>query len=99
MRYVAAVVFAVAAAPALAQDASGVLKRASTAMGADQLTTLRYAGSGTGGQFGQAYRPDKPWPKVNYSSYERQIDYGAGAMTESMVRSRAEPTGGGALPL
>ncbi len=84
---------------ALAQDAGGVLKRASAAMGADQVSTLRYSGSGTGGQFGQAYRPDKPWPKVNYSSYERQIDYAAGASSESIMRSRAEPTGGGALPI
>jgi len=84
---------------ALGQEAAAVLKRASTAMGADQVSTLRYSGSGTGGQFGQAYRPDKPWPRVNYSSYERQVDYAAGATSESMMRSRAEPTGGGALPL
>jgi glyoxylase-like metal-dependent hydrolase (beta-lactamase superfamily II) len=98
MRYLA-IAFLITSTAALGQEAAAVLKRASTAMGADQVNTLRYSGSGMGGQFGQAYRPDKPWAKVNYSTYERQIDYSAGAMGESMMRSRAEPTGGGALPL
>jgi len=81
------------------QDAAALLKRASAAMGADNLKTLRYTGSGSGGQFGQAYRPDKPWPKVNYPSYERLIDYRVPATVETVVRSRAEPTGGGAIPI
>ena len=82
-----------------AQDASSLLRKAATAMGADGLKTLRYTGSGTGGQFGQAYHPAKGWPKVNYSAYERQADYEAQATVEIVTRSRAEPTGGGAVPL
>jgi glyoxylase-like metal-dependent hydrolase (beta-lactamase superfamily II) len=91
--------FAVASSGALAQDAGALLKRAAASMGADDVKTLRYSGAGTGGQFGQAYRPDLPWPKVNYPSYERQIDYQAPATLEMVMRSRAEPTGGGAIPL
>jgi glyoxylase-like metal-dependent hydrolase (beta-lactamase superfamily II) len=82
-----------------AQEAASLLRKASAAMGADDLRTLRYAGSGSGGQFGQAFHPAKGWPKVNYPSYERQVDYPAQATVEIVTRSRAEPTGGGALPL
>lgn len=41
------------------EDAEGVLRRADQAMGATSLKTIRYAGSGTGGTFGQAYRPER----------------------------------------
>lgn len=79
-------------------EAAAVLKRAEAVMGAGGLKTLRYAGSGSAWQFGQAYKPG-PWPKLNVSSYVRFIDYEQGAWREDVVRSRAEPTGGGAVPL
>jgi glyoxylase-like metal-dependent hydrolase (beta-lactamase superfamily II) len=87
------------AVPAAAQDATALLKRASAAMGAEDLRTLRYAGSGGGASFGQAYRPGMAWPKLSYSSYERLLDYQAPASSEIVMRSRAEPRGGGAVPL
>ena len=96
---VTAFAFALAAVPAFSQDASAVLRRASSAMGADDLRTLSYAGSGTGGSFGQAFKPDTNWPKVNIARFSRQIDYRSGAMIEDSMRSRAEPTGGAALPI
>ena len=89
-----------AAAPLHAQDdAAALLRKAATAMGTENLKTLRYTGSGTGAQFGQAFHPTKPWPKLNYPSYERLLDYPAQASVEIVTRSRAEPTGGGAVPL
>lgn len=42
---------------AFAQDAAAVQKRASDAMGAGQLKTLRYTAEGTGYTFGQAFKP------------------------------------------
>ncbi len=84
---------------AYAQEAAALLRKAAAAMGTENLKTLRYAGSGSGGQFGQAFHPAKPWPKVNYPSYERLVDYQGPASTEIVTRSRAEPTGGGAIPL
>jgi glyoxylase-like metal-dependent hydrolase (beta-lactamase superfamily II) len=96
---VALLPLALAPAPAAAQEAAALLKRAAAAMGADRLTTLRYSGSGGGASYGQAYRPGMPWPRLNYSSYERQLDYQAQASSEIVVRSRAEPRGGGAVPL
>ena len=86
-------------ATAFGQDAEALLRRASAAMGADALKTLRYSGSGSGASFGQAYKPGEAWPKLNYSSYVRQIDYEAAALSEDIMRGRAEPKGGGAVPL
>lgn len=80
-------------------DAAAVLRRADAAMGASALKTLRYAGNGSAWQFGQGYKAGAPWPKLNLASYTRLIDYDNGAMREDVVRSRAEPTGGGAVPL
>src|SRR5262245_6732891 len=86
--------------PGLAQtDPSAVLKRAEAAMGADSLKTLRYAGSGSLWQFGQAYKAGVPRPKMNMPSYSRTINYERAAWSEDSVRNRAEPTGGGAAPL
>ena len=82
-----------------AEDAESILRRADLAMGGTGLKTIRYAGSGTGGIFGQAYRAGMPWPKINHPSYSQLADYENSALREEIARSRAEPTGGGALPL
>jgi len=83
---------------ALAQDsAAAVLKRASAAMGAPN--TIRYAGEGTGWTFGQAYKPDMPWPKIDIQSQARTINYASGSMREEMAFNRGEPRGGGGYPL
>jgi glyoxylase-like metal-dependent hydrolase (beta-lactamase superfamily II) len=80
-------------------SAPDVVARASQAMGAAQLKSIRYAGEGEGFTFGQAYLPNGPWPKVAYHSVVRTVDYEAGAMRDEIVLSRAEPRGGGGYPL
>ena len=82
-----------------AEDAGSLLRRASAAMGADKVKTIRFAGTGTGATFGQAYKPGAAWPKLNYSNFARVADYENGALREDWSRSRGEPTGGGATPL
>ena len=82
-----------------AEDAGAVLRNADEVMGGTSLRTLRYAGSGSANTFGQAYRPGMPWPRQNLTSFARVVDYENGARREDAVRTRAEPTGGGALPL
>ena len=84
---------------AAALEAVAVLKRAEAVMGAAELKTLRYAGAGSAWQFGQAYKAGVPWPKLNVPSYTRLIDYDKVASREDRVHSRAEPTGGGGIPL
>lgn len=82
------------------QDNAGeVLARASKAMGATQLKTLRYVAEGSGHTFGQAYTPGGAWPKITLHSVTRTIDYDSGALRDEVVLSRAEPQGGGGYPL
>ncbi len=81
------------------EDAATVLQRADQAMGGATLKTLRYAGTGTGATFGQAFQPGMMWPRITYSSYSRVADYENAALREDAARSRAEVTGGGAVPL
>ena len=81
------------------ESAGSVIARASQAMGAATLKSLRYSGEGEGYTFGQAYQPGGAWPKVLYPSVTRTIDYDNAAMRDEIVLSRAEPRGGGGYPL
>lgn len=93
------VLFSVALPARAEVDAHGVLRRAAHAIGAYDVKAIRFAGAGTGATFGQAYKPGGPWPKLNYSNFARVADYETNALREDFARSRAEPTGGGAVPL
>jgi hypothetical protein len=75
------------------------LRETSQAMGATRLDTVRYSGDGIGYTFGQAFAPGGAWPKITLHSFTRTIDFGAGAMRDEIVLSRAEPLGGGGYPL
>lgn len=75
------------------------LTAANTAMGGTAMRTLRFTAAGDGATFGQAYQPGMAWPQLKYASFSRIYDYEQGAMREDYARSRAEPTGGGAVPL
>ena len=88
-----------AACASTPDNAGEVLARASKAMGAAQLKTLRYVGEGTGHTFGQAYQPGSAWPRITLHSVTRTIDSDDGAMRDEIVLSRAEPQGGGGYPL
>ena len=81
------------------ESADSVLQRANTAMGGTALRSIAFSGSGTGATFGQAYQPGMAWPKITYSSFSRVADYENAAFREDAARSRAEPNGGGAVPL
>ncbi len=81
------------------ESAQAVLERANTAMGGTALKSISFAGTGSGATFGQAYQPGMAWPKITYSSFSRVVDYDASAFREDAARVRAEPNGGGAVPL
>ena len=87
------------ASTAAAQDAQAVLKRAALILGSDNVKTLRFTATGSGASYGQAYSPGGAWPKITLSSYVRELDYDNAFTSERVVRARAEPKGGGALPL
>ena len=89
----------VACATVQTDEAAATLSRADRAMGGTGVKSIRYAGNGTGATFGQAFQPNMTWPKIIISSFSRVADYENGALREDAARSRAEPTGGGAVPL
>lgn len=96
---VAASTLLVSCAVIPSESAFSVLQRANVAMGAVALNSLSFSGSGSGATFGQAYIPGQAWPRITYSSVTRHADYPLAAWREDAARSRAEPTGGGAIPL
>ena len=86
------------AATVSAQDASDLLKRASDAMGATNLKSLKYTDSGTGWTYGQAFKPGMAWPKITIHSHVRTLNFESGSMRDEITLSRAEPQGGGGYP-
>ena len=97
--YAAAVATLASCANLPQEGASAALQRANAAMGGSALKSISFAGTGTGATFGQAYLPGQAWPKITYSSFLRVADYENAAFREDAARTRAEPNGGGAIPL
>ena len=81
------------------ESAMSVLQRAQVAMGGTALRSISFSGVGTGATFGQAFEPGQAWPRITYSRFSRVADYENEALREDAARSRAEPKGGGAVPL
>lgn len=100
--YIAGVaVAALLSTPVFAQDAKAVIDSAAKTMGVSNLGSVRYSGSGLSYALGQAPNPGAPWPKFNLKTYERIVDFDAGASSQTMVRTQGEnpPRGGGPQPL
>jgi glyoxylase-like metal-dependent hydrolase (beta-lactamase superfamily II) len=90
-----------------AQDAAAKIKDAQYAMGMirgprriDAIATLEYWGTGFTYAFGQAYRPDTPWPAFKLA-YHASLSYTVPAMRVDVTRSNPDGPmqGGGGLPL
>jgi hypothetical protein len=75
-------VLLIVAGTAAAQD----LQQAVKAMGAADLRTIEYAGTGATFTLGQNVNPNAPWPRVEAKSYRRAIDYGTPASREEIER-------------
>ena len=71
---------------AAAQDAKTALEAAAKAMGAGDLKSIEYAGSGASFTLGQNVSPAVPWPRVEVKSYRRAIDYATPASREEITR-------------
>ena len=85
---------------ASAQDVKTVLNKSAKAMGAENLKTLQFSGSGSTYALGQALNPKVGWPRFNADSFIYTVDYGSASSRQEMVRSQAlnPPLGGGAQP-
>jgi len=103
----AAVVGALAAPGARAQDAQAAIKNAQYALGMirgpqriDAINTLEYWGTGFTYAFGQAYHPGSAWPAFKVT-YHASLSYAVPAMRVDMTRSNPDGPiqGGGGLPL
>lgn len=81
------------------ERAQSPLLRAQKTMGGEGLQTLRFNATGSGATFGQAWQAGMAWPRLTYTVFSRWMDYDNASMREEFARRRAEPTGGGAVPL
>jgi glyoxylase-like metal-dependent hydrolase (beta-lactamase superfamily II) len=98
---IVAALFAILAGTAAAQDVQSLLRTVSKNMGADNLTSIQYSGSGVVAAIGQAYSPNDDYPKFEVTSYTRTIDYGAKSSKEDLIRRQGKfpVLGGGGTPL
>ena len=83
------------------RSSQSVLEDAAQAMGATNLQTIQYSGSGSNFALGQNYTPDEPWPRFNVVSYTRTINYETASSREELLRTQFEdpPRGGGSQPV
>src|SRR5262245_53684801 len=86
------------ASTAAAQDAKTAIAGASKAMGADNLTSITYYGSGANFALGQNNNANMPWPRTNINDYSRSIDF-ANSLSRATWQTYAVPVTGGAAAL
>jgi len=101
MRTMTAVVAGLALVVAMAGcSAKTGVAAAADAMGATNLNSIQFSGSGTNYAYGQAYTPNGAWPRFEVKNYIAAVDYQAPAMRLEMLRAQGEhpPKGGGAQP-
>src|SRR5438094_499877 len=84
-----------------AQDGRGVVQAAVKAMGAANLKSIQYSGTGWNAAIGQSFSPQDDWPHFEVTRYARTIDYDARSSREEMTRRQGNnpPRGGGGTPL
>jgi glyoxylase-like metal-dependent hydrolase (beta-lactamase superfamily II) len=83
------------------QDAKSVIQSATTALGAGNLRTIEFSGSGYDYVLGQAPNPSSPWPKFIDKTYTRVVDLDGPASRMQRIRMQGEnpPHGGGQQPI
>jgi glyoxylase-like metal-dependent hydrolase (beta-lactamase superfamily II) len=86
---------------ASAQDAKSALVAAAKNMGATNLKTIQYSGTGFIAAVGQSYSLTDDWPRFEVTRYTRTIDYDAKSGSEDYTRRQGNypPRGGGFTPL
>jgi glyoxylase-like metal-dependent hydrolase (beta-lactamase superfamily II) len=73
------------------------LQDVASALGAANLRSLEFQGSGASFLVGQSPVPGQPWPQFNVKSFARLVSYDTASLREEAVRIRAlePPRGGG----
>jgi glyoxylase-like metal-dependent hydrolase (beta-lactamase superfamily II) len=100
IRLCLAVLVALAGAWASVAAQGDAIQDAARAMGATNLQSIQYSGSGSSFTVGQAPGPGAPWPRFELTKYVASVNYAAGVMREETVRRDLDfpPRGGGAGP-
>jgi glyoxylase-like metal-dependent hydrolase (beta-lactamase superfamily II) len=75
------------------------IRAAAEALGAVNLTSLRFTGLGANFSVGQSPSPAEPWPRVTVKNYAATINYDVPGMRVEMVREQGSiPPRGGGVP-
>lgn len=77
-----------------------LIQDAARAMGASNLQSIQYSGTGSIFLVGQAPGPGAPWPRFELAKYVASVNYEPAVMREETVRRDVDfpPRGGGAGP-
>jgi len=67
---------------------AGSLQAANDTLGAAQVNSIQFSGTGRWYQFGQAPAPNLPWPQFNVSNYTATINYATPAARVQMTRKQ-----------
>src|SRR3979409_809551 len=88
-------VLAFASTPSAQQ---GALQSAAAALGAGNIKTLQFTGSGENFSVGQNFSANDPWPHVIVKNYTALTNYDTGSMRVELLRESGPvmPRGGGA---
>jgi glyoxylase-like metal-dependent hydrolase (beta-lactamase superfamily II) len=90
-------------APAPPSAAPVTLDAVAKALGASKgLTSLQFSAQGSNNAYGQAWRPDQPWPAFKIYKYTATFDYATPGLRIDLERTNPDTTpvrGGGGLPL
>lgn len=85
-----AVLTAALPAPIHAQAAKAFLGTVAKAMGAENVKTIQYSGSGSAADMTRSSNPNTDWPLVYVKSYKRQIDLNSMSSRVDLVRVTAK---------
>jgi glyoxylase-like metal-dependent hydrolase (beta-lactamase superfamily II) len=72
---------------------AGSLQAAADTLGATEVTSITFSGTGQWFQFGQAPNPTLPWPAFDLSAYTATIDYGVPSARVQMTRTQVVEPG------
>ena len=79
---------AIAVASAACGPQAGSLQAANDALGATQVNSVEFSGTGRWYQFGQAPAPGTPWPQFDVSRYTATVNYATPAARVQMTRKQ-----------
>ena len=76
-----------------AREEAGTLQAATKALGASEVRSIEYSGTGRWFQFGQAPSPTLPWPAFNVSNFTASLNYDTPAARVQMARMQVVEPG------